>query len=144
MLIDVLSDDTLEILGIVEQALQSHDGILQTVDGLLASLASQSLDTADAGCYAALGDNLEETDLTGALGMNTTTELSRRTEANHTNLVAILLAEEGDGTQFLSLLDRSVAVLIQRIVGTNHLVHLALYLAKLLISHLLEVREVET
>ena len=112
MLVDVLSDDTLEILGIVEQSLQSYDGILQTVDGLLASLASQSLDTADASCYAALRDNLEETDLTGALGMNTTTELSRRTEANHTNLVAILLAEEGDGTQFLSLLDRSVAVLV--------------------------------
>ena len=51
------------------------------------------------------------------LGVNTTTELGRWTEANHTNLVAILLAEEGDSTKFLSLLDRSIAVLIQWIVG---------------------------
>ena len=36
----------------------------------------------------------------------------RWTEANHTNLVAILLAEEGDSAKFLSLLDRSIAVLI--------------------------------
>ena len=35
-------------------------------------------------------------------------------------------------------------MLVQRIVGTYHLVHLALYLAKLLISYLLEVRKVET
>ena len=35
----VLSDDTFEILGVVEQALQGYDGILQTVDSLLASLA---------------------------------------------------------------------------------------------------------
>ena len=75
MLVNVFSDNTLEILGVVEQALQGYDGILQAVDSLLASLASQSLDTADAGCYAALRDNLEETDLTSALGMNTTTEL---------------------------------------------------------------------
>ena len=144
VLVDVLSDDTFEILGVVEQALQRYDGILQTVDSLLASLASQSLDTADAGCYAALRDNLEETNLTGALGVNTTTELGRWTEANHTNLVAILLAEEGDSAKFLSLLDRSIAVLIQWIVGTDHLVYHVLYLAELLISYLLEVREVET
>ena len=76
--------------------------------------------------------------------MNTTTELSRWTEANHTNLVAILLAEEGDSAKLLSLLNRSIAVLIQWIVGTDHLVYHVLYLAELLISYLLEVREVET
>ena len=58
--------------------------------------------------------------------------------------VAILLAEEGDSAKLLSLLNRSIAVLIQCVVGTDHLVYHMLYLAELLISYLLEVREVET
>ena len=46
--------------------------------------------------------------------------------------------------KLLSLLDRSIAVLIQGVVGTDHLVYHVLYLAELLSSYLLEVREVET
>ena len=144
VLINIFSDNAFKILSVVEQALQSHDSVLQSVDSLFACLTCKSLDTADAGSYATLRDNLEETNLTCALSVDTTTELSRRTEANNTNLVAILLAKEGDSAKFLSFFDRSIAMLVEWIVGTNHLVDHTLYLAKFLVCYLLEVREVET
>ncbi len=76
--------------------------------------------------------------------MNTTTELARRTETNHTHLVAVFLAEERDGSQFLSLFERHIAMLVQRNVLTNHIVHQPLHLTQFLVGHFLEVREVET
>ena len=66
MLIDVLLDDTLQILGVVEECLNSLQHILGLIQQLLALLACLGLDTTYAGSNAALRDNLEETDTTCA------------------------------------------------------------------------------
>ena len=68
--------------------------------------------------------------------MNTTAELAARSETNHANLVAILLAEESDGTKLLGFLERSVAMLVQSDVLTDHIVDDTLHLAQLLVSNL--------
>ena len=75
--------------------------------------------------------------------MNTTAELNRIAELYNADLVAVLLAEEGDCAEFLSLLDWSVAELFEFDVLSDSLVNLALNLAKLFVCNLLEVREVE-
>ena len=71
--------------------------------------------------------------------MDTTTELATWTEANHTNLIAVLLAEQGDSTKLLSLVERHVAVLVDVDVLTDHIVYHTLNLAQLLVGNLLEV-----
>ena len=71
--------------------------------------------------------------------MDTTAELARGSETNHTDLVAVLLAEEGDGAEFLGLVERYVAVLIDMDVLTDHVVHHALYLTELFVGDFLEV-----
>ena len=76
--------------------------------------------------------------------MDTTTELTAGTEADHTHLVTVLLTEEGDGTEFLGLLEGHVTVLVERDILTDHLIDHTLHLTDLFITHLLEVREVET
>ena len=76
--------------------------------------------------------------------MRTTTELDGRAELDDADVVAVLLTEEGDSAQFLGLLNRNVAVFLQRNVGTDLGVNQVLYLTQLLVGHLLEVREVET
>ena len=76
--------------------------------------------------------------------MCTSTEFDGRSKLYHTHSVAVLLTEEGDSAQFLGLLDRNVAVLLQRNVGADLGVDQVLYLTQLLVGHLLEVREVET
>ena len=75
--------------------------------------------------------------------MNTTTELTAWTEANNTNLVAILLTEEGYGTHLLCLLHWRITMLVHWIILTNHLIDKLLYLTKFFISNLLEVRNIE-
>ena len=75
--------------------------------------------------------------------MDTTAELARRSETNHAHLVAVLLTEEGDGTQFLGFVEGHVAVLVDMDVLTDHAVDHALHLAQLLVSDFLEMREVE-
>ena len=62
MLLDVLLDNTLQILGVVEECLNSLQDILGLVQQLLALLTGLGLDTADTGSNTALRDNLEETD----------------------------------------------------------------------------------
>ena len=76
--------------------------------------------------------------------MNTTTELTRRSETNDTYLITVFLTEESDSTQFLCLVERNVTMLIELDVLTNHIVDHTLYLAQLLVADFLKVREVET
>ncbi len=76
--------------------------------------------------------------------MDTTAELARRTKAHDTHLITIFLAKQGDSTQFLGFFHRHIAMFVTRQVLTDHVVDDTLYLAQLLVSHLLEVREVET
>ncbi|CCZ49491.1 putative uncharacterized protein [Bacteroides sp. CAG:661] len=75
--------------------------------------------------------------------MRTAAELDGRAELDDADVVAVLFAEEGDGTQFLGFLDGDVTVFLQRYVGTDLGVDQAFYLAQLFVGHLLEVREVE-
>ena len=60
--------------------------------------------------------------------------VSRWTEANHTNLVAILLAEEGDSAKLLSLLDRSIAVLIHEFFEIDAISSLVFIVSVLVVS----------
>ena len=143
MLLDVFRNHCLQILRIIEESLDSLQDVLCLIQQIFALLACLGLDTADTGSNTALGNDLEEADLTGSLSVDTTTELARRAETNHAHLVAILLTEEGDGTKFLGLVEGHITVLIQRNILTDHLIHHALYLTDLLVCHLLEVREVE-
>ena len=98
MLLNILADDTLQILGVVEERFYCLQRVLDVIEQFLALTARLGLDAADTGSHAGLADNLEETDTTGRGGVDTTTELARRTKAHDTYLVAILLAEEGDGS----------------------------------------------
>ena len=139
MLIDILLDNALQVLGIVEECLNSLQDILGLVQQLLALLTGLGLDTADTGSYTALRDNLEESDATCARCVDTTAELAARTEANHTYLVAVLLAEQGDSTELLSLVEWYVTMLVDVDILTDHIVHHTLYLAQLLVGNLLEV-----
>src|SRR5574344_154459 len=144
MLIDVFLNDTLQILGIVEQSADGLNGVLQVIEQFFTFLSSLCLNTAYTCSNTAFRDNLEHTDSAGALCMDTTTELCGRTETNYTYLIAIFLAEERYSSQFLSFLDRSIAVLIQRKILTNHIIHDTFYLTNFFIGYFLEVREVKT
>ena len=139
VLIDILLDDTQQVLTVAEERADATDGILVRVNQILAVLSGDGLDAANTGSHATLADNLEETDAAGTAGMDTTTELARRTEAYHAHLVAILLTEEGDGTEFLCLVKGHVAVLVDVDVLANHVVHHALHLSQLVVADFLEV-----
>ena len=143
VLLDVFRNHCLQILRIIEESLDSLQDVLCLIQQFLALLACLGLDTANTGSNTALGNDLEEADLTCSLSVDTTTELARRAETNHAHLVAVLLTEEGDGTELLGLVEGHIAVLIQGDILTDHLIHHALYLTDLLVCHLLEVREVE-
>ena len=66
MLIDVLLNNALQVLGIVEECLDSLQNILCLIKQFLALLTGLGLDTTDAGSYTAFRDDLEESDTTGA------------------------------------------------------------------------------
>ena len=76
--------------------------------------------------------------------MDAAAELAGRAEAHHAHLVAVFLAEQGDGTQLLGLVERHFTMLVDVDVLTNQVVHHAFHLAQFLVGHFLEVREVET
>ena len=143
VLLDILGDDALQILRIVEEGLHGTKGVLRLVQQFLALLTGLGLDTTDTGCDRTLRDNLEEADLTRGLGVNTTTELTRGTETDHAHLVAVLLAEEGDGTELLGLFERHITMLVEGDILANHTVHQTLDLTDLLVVDFLEVAEVE-
>ena len=114
MLVDVFQQRSLQILGVVEKFTNLLECVFEIVDHFLAGLARESFDAAHTGCNAALGDNFEETDVAGTLNMNTATELAAGAEAHYAYFVAVFLTEEGDGTQFLGLLDGGIAEFLQR------------------------------
>ena len=144
VLLDILLDDALQVLGIVEECLHSTQRVLRMIDQLLALLASLGLDTTDTCCHTALSDDLEEADLTRSLRMDTTTELARGAEANYTDLIAILLAKESDGTEFLGFIKRHLTMLVERNILTNHIINHSFYLAQFFVRYFLEVREVKS
>ena len=76
--------------------------------------------------------------------MATTTELNTGAELYHTHLVTIFLTKQGNGTEFLCLLYRIVAILLQRNILTNLSIDDVLHLTELFRCHLLKVREVKT
>ena len=75
--------------------------------------------------------------------MATAAELHGVAELHHAHLVAVFLAEEGDGPHLACLVDGAVAVFLEGDILANLLVHKVFHLAQLLGCHLLEVREVE-
>ena len=143
VLVDVFTDGAGEVRGVVEEGLQVAHRVLEGIEHLLYAGSSVGLDTAYAGGYGALADNLHHADVTRCGDMRTTAELDGVAKLNDAHLVAILLAEEGDGTELACLLNGDVAVLGQGDVGTNLGVDDVLYAANLFIGHLLEVAEVE-
>ena len=133
----------LQVLGIVEECLHCLQVVFHHVHQVLTLAARLGLYAADAGSHATLRDNLEEADATRARGMDAAAELAGRAEAHHAHLVAVFLAEQGDGPQLLGLVERHVAVLVNVDILANHVVYHALHLAQLLVADFLEVREVE-
>ena len=71
--------------------------------------------------------------------MASATELYRVAKLHYAYLVAILLAKQGNGTKLLSLLNRSIAELLQRNVFADAAVYKMLYLSQLLCCNLLKV-----
>ena len=139
VLFDIFLNHALQVLRVVEERANSLQDILRLIEEFFALTTSLGLDTTDTRCHRTLRDNLEEADLTRSLSVDTTTELTRRAEADHTNLVAILLAEKGDGTNLLCLLEGQVAILLERNIRTNHLIDHTFHLTDLFVSHFLEV-----
>ena len=81
--------------------------------------------------------------MAGAPHVDAAAELGRRAEAHDAHLVAVFLAKQGDGAQFLGFLDWGVAMLVKWQVGPNHAVDDALHLAQLFVTDFLEIVEVE-
>ena len=144
VLLNILADNALQVLGIVKESLHGTQHVLCLIQQLLALLTSFGLDTTDAGSNATFRDNLEESDATCRCGVDTTTKLTRRTKAHHTNLIAVFLAKQGNGTQLLGFFHRHVAMFVAWQVLTNHVIDHTFHLTNLLVSNLLKVREVET
>ena len=134
----------MQVLRIIEERLHTLQKILHLVETLLAVTTCGGLDTTDTCCHRTLSHDLEEADLTCCLGVDTATELTRRAEANDTHLIAILLAEEGDGSEFLGLIERHLTMFVEGDVLTDHIINHPLHLAQFLVCNLLEMREVET
>ena len=143
VLVDIFCYHRLQVLGVVEEGADGAYAVLQVVEKVLTLLARLCLDTSDAGCHAALADDLEHADAACRLGMDAATELAARTETHHAHGVAIFLAEESHGAKLLGFLHGHVAVLVESIVGADHAVHDLLHLTQLLVGDLLEVGEVE-
>ena len=64
MFLDILLYHATQVFSIVKHGADSLQAVLQVVHHLFALLASLGLDTTDAGCNTALGDNLEHADAT--------------------------------------------------------------------------------
>ena len=71
--------------------------------------------------------------------MATTAELNAIAKLHDAHVVAIFLAEEGDGTQFLGVFNGHVAMVLQRNVFADAAVDDAFHLTDFLWCHLLEV-----
>ena len=78
-------------------------------------------------------------DHTGCRDMCTTAQLDRRTVFNDTYFLTILLTEQCHSTQSLRLGYRHIAMLFQRIVGTNLFAYQLFYLADFFVGHFLEM-----
>src|SRR5581483_7243666 len=112
------------------------------VDQAERALAGRGLDAADAGRDAALGIDLEESDVAGARDVRAAAEFARGADVEHAHLVAVLLAEEHHGAGALRLLDRHDLRARRRVLQDLG-VDARLDLADLLLAHRLAMREVE-
>ena len=139
MLSDELGDGSLQVGSVVEELTDVVERILQLILHLLYLSTGDSLDTAYASRNTALAHDLHHTNLTGSAHVSTATELDRVTELDYTYEVTILLTKECDSTQLASLLDGEVAVFVELHIGADLGIHEVLYLAQLLVGHLLEV-----
>ena len=105
-------------------------------------VAGDRLDAAHARGHAALGDNLEQPDVAGALHMRTAAQLAAAADVEHAHFVAILLAEQHHRAGFLRLVYGHHASL-RGSVREDLGVHDRLDLRDLLGRHRRVVREVE-
>ena len=69
-------------------------------------VAGDRLDAAHAGGDAALGDDLEQADVAGALHVRAAAQLAARADVEDADLVAVLLAEQHHRAELLRLVDR--------------------------------------
>ena len=138
--IDPLND---LILGSLEACSCAVDKASVSLVHLIALGACNSFDSAHTCSNRAFAHDANHAETACAACMTTTTELYRSAKLNHTYLVAILLAKECYSAQFLCFLQGSVSVFLKGEVLTNALVDDVLYLANLLRSNLLKVREVK-
>ena len=133
-----------QIGSIVEQCLQVIQRILDRIHQFLYFGPRDSFDTAHTGSNRAFADNTDHTDLACSRNVGTSTEFNRVSELDNTYLITVFFTEQSNSTQFFCLFDRKIAVFRQRDVLTDFGIYQMFHFTKLLVSHLLEVREVET
>ena len=75
--------------------------------------------------------------------MRTTAQFDRVAIFDHTDFIAILFTEQSHSAQCFRFGNRHIAMLFQRIVGTDLFAHQLFHLTNFFVRHLLEVGEVE-
>ena len=144
ILLYVLFDGIHQVRSIVEEGANIVHRVLKLVENVLHCFAGHSLYPAHTCGNRTLGDDADHANLTCCLHMATTTEFHAASKLNHTHFVAVLLTEEGDGAKLLGFFYRKVTIFFQWDVLTDFRIHQMLHLTKLLWSHFLKMREVET
>ena len=143
VLLNRFADNGGQVLGSGKEGFQVVQDVFLNVHSFFGSLARDGFDAAHAGCHTALRNDAEKPDAPCAVGVATAAELHALAKLYHTHTVAVFLAEQGDGSQFLGLLHGHIAVILQRNVLADAAVHDAFHLSQLLGRHLLEVGEVK-
>ena len=105
-------------------------------------VAGHRFDTAHSGCHAAFGSDAEQSDVARAPYMRTAAQFARRTDIDDAHLVAVFLAEEHHGAEFLRFGNRQHAALAIGI-GQYFSVDDVFDAADFLIAHRLVVHEVK-
>ena len=142
--VEVFADGNTQIRCVVEERFQVIQCILNSVQHFFYTCSCVSFDTTYTGSNRTFGYDLDHTDISGCGYVDTSTELDRRTELNHTYPFSVLFAEESDSSQFFGFFDRNIAVFFQRNVSADLGINQMFYLADFFVCHFLEVREVET
>ena len=136
-------DSAAQVGSAIEELAQRLHGVLQLIESFFDLGARDGFDTTNTCSDAALAYNLEHSNLSGSLDVTAAAELYALTELYDADAVAILLAEEGDGTELLGFLDGHIAMVLQRNILADAGVDDALHLTQFLGCDLLEVAEVE-
>ena len=144
ILFDGLLDGLRQIRHIVEHRTQFTQGILQHEGVVFSRFGRYRFDTAHTCRDGAFANHTQGADHAGCRDMRTTAQLDRVAIFDHTDFIAILFTEQSHSAQCFRFGNRHIAMLFQRIVGTDLFAHQLFHLTDFLVRHFLEVGEVKT